>query len=200
MPKYTSGSPRNSKTRFYKKWWFLGLLLLVVIFATLELTNVTHFLHKSVPATKVVVTAGNPTTKPVNNSSAGSSTQKTNDTSNSSRTIGGGNDTGGSSVANTPESQWVISKSGNITVKQPVANSKIASGATLSGSAKVDKVSFRLIDDKTGVIAQGTLSVVNGNFSGSLNFTPNSSTGRLDVFSTDAQGVELNEVQIAVSF
>jgi hypothetical protein len=33
-----------------------------------------------------------------------------------------------------------------------------------------------------------------------MTFTPHSSSGRLDVFSTNDQGVELNEVQISVSF
>ncbi len=100
----------------------------------------------------------------------------------------------------TPSSQWVQSQSGNITVKQPTVNSVFNSGNVLSGSAKVGQVHYRLIDNNVGVISEGLLSVVNGDFSGTMHFTPISSTGRLDVFSTDPNGKEINEVQIAVSF
>lgn len=100
----------------------------------------------------------------------------------------------------TPPSQWAVSSSGNITIKLPSANSVIKSGVVVGGSANVEKVQYRLIDNSVGVISQGFISVVNGTFSASISFQSNSTSGRLDVFSTDVSGAELNEVQIAVSF
>lgn len=178
------------------------VLAAVVVVGALELTGTTHFFRKSDAATKVVVKAGKPTPVPVNNVSKGTTTAaKTPATSAAASTPGGGKDTNGSVSASTSPGQWVVSQSGNITVKQPVANAALQSGAVLSGSAKVGTVNFRLIDSKVGVISEGTLNVVNGNFSGVLSFTSQSSTGRLDVFSTDTPGgPELNEVQISVGF
>jgi len=178
-----------------------GLIILaaLVVFA-LEITNTIHIFHKSVPATQVIVQVGKPTSVPKSNVSNTAPPAAKSPAAGSSTLISGGTDTNGAANASTDPSQWVVSDSGNITVKQPVANAKLQSGAVLSGSAKVSTVNFRLIDSNVGVISEGTLNVVNGNFSGTLNFTPQSSSGRLDVFSTDSQGVELNEVQISVSF
>jgi cytoskeletal protein RodZ len=174
------------------------IVMAAIVLAALELTNTTHLLHKSKPASEVIVKNGKSMPAPKNNSSASSSTSKTPGSSN--RTISGGTDTNGSTSSSTSSNQWTISASGDITVKQPTANAKLQSGTVLSGSAKVPKVNFRLIDDSVGVISEGSFNVVNGNFSGTLNFTPQASTGRLDVFSTNDQGVELNEVQISVRF
>lgn len=96
------------------------------------------------------------------------------------------------------ESQWLTSASGVITVKLPTENTTFKSGDKLYGSGSVSSVQYRLIDDVIGVISQGTISVVNGNFSATVNFVAQGKTGRLDVFSTDAQGRELNEVQVPI--
>lgn len=179
----------------------LGLLLVAIALAVviLEVTNTTHFFHK--PATKIVKTAGKPLPKPKPNTSSSMPAPAKTPSSPSSN-IGNGTaiDTHGQSSATTSPSQWVTSTSGNITVKQPIANSKLGNGSVLSGSAKVSDVHYRLIDSNVGVIAQGMLGVVNGDFSGTLQFTPHSSVGRLDVFSTETDGTEINEVQITVAF
>lgn len=96
--------------------------------------------------------------------------------------------------------QWTQSVSGVITVKQPLANSTLKNGDSVSGSAGVSRVQYRLIDNQVGVISQGFISVVGGNFSATISFTPHSSSGRLDVFSTDQNGKEINEVQLPVNF
>lgn len=100
----------------------------------------------------------------------------------------------------TNPSEWVTSSSGVITVKQPVNNSVLKSGDTLFGSAKVNQIQYRLIDNQVGVLAQGPISVVRGSFSVTLHFRQVGSSGRLDVFSFDSQGAEVNEVQIPVRF
>lgn len=195
---------KNLKHRLFQRRNVLigatAIVVIAAIFTVLEVTNTTHIFHDETPVAKVVVKKGKPAPEPKKNvsSSGSASTEKTPTTGNS--VPGGATDTNGSASAQTSPGQWTVAASGALTVKQPLPNAALQSGDTLSGSAKVSTVSFRLIDNQVGVISQGTLNVVNGNFSGNLNFTSHSSTGRLDVFSTDDQGVEINEVQISVSF
>ena len=196
MAKYHSPRFRNFlRLRSVK---LAGLVILVAaILAVLELTNTTHLFHKP-PASKVVVAAGTPVTPPKSDKSVSSTNQPP--TGGGAARDGGATDTGGSSKASSNSSQWTTSASGLITVKQPVANSLFQSGDTLVGSAKVAQVNYRLKDNKIGVIAQGLLKVVDGNFSGSLHFQSQGTGGQIDVFTTDSLGVEYNEVQINVRF
>lgn len=159
-----------------------------------------HFVRT--PASKVVTKAGNfsSNTKPSNSANNPTAKKQPTGNSNIGRTISGATDTNGQSGTATNSSQWITSTSGNITVEQPIANATFASGDTLSGTAKVSSVNFRLIDNSVGVISEGSLNVVNGKFSGKINFTPHSSGGQLDVFSTDANGAEINEIQIAIKY
>ena len=108
-------------------------------------------------------------------------------------------DNNGAGQVNTPSNQWTISASGAITVKDPAPGSTVKSGFLLAGSATVGKIQYRLIDDQVGVISQGFISVVNGNFSASVNFPSYGKSGRLDVFSTSSNGAEINEVQIQIN-
>ncbi|HUB93402.1 MAG TPA: Gmad2 immunoglobulin-like domain-containing protein [Verrucomicrobiae bacterium] len=157
------------------------------------------------PQTRAVVTVGKPVTPPPKSSPSPSTPSTNGQPSETNQTKpnsnpSGATDNGGTDIPNTPSSQWTTSATGYITVKSPVANSTIQDGVTLAGSAKVSQVSWRLIDNDVGVIAQGQLSVVSGNFSGTLHFKSQGTGGRLDVYSTNSQGVEYNEVQINVSF
>jgi hypothetical protein len=91
--------------------------------------------------------------------------------------------------------------SSDITLQQPSPNSTVQSGDTLSGLANVSTVDFILTDNSVGLIAQGSLNVVNGKFSGTLAFTPHSSTGKLEVFSPNPQtGAEENIIDTDVNF
>lgn len=161
-----------------------------------------YWVHRT-PADKKIVTAGTPVTSTSDNSGPVKDVPEKKSTSgnaDTNRNSGGAKDTKGTTKTTTDSSQWTVSASGNITVKSPVANQTIKNGSVLSGSAKVSQIHYRLSDNKVGVIAQGALDVVNGNFSGVLKFSSQGSGGRLDVFSTDSQGVEYNEVQINVGF
>ena len=104
----------------------------------------------------------------------------------------------GEASPNTSPNQWIKSASGLLTVKQPVSGEVIKSGFILSGSANLDKVQYRLIDDQRGVVSQGFINVVSGNFSASISFPTYGENGRLDVFSSDPEGREINEVQVEV--
>lgn len=98
------------------------------------------------------------------------------------------------------ESQWSVSNSGLITVYSPSKNGLLSSGDALSGKSTLAKVSFRLIDNVTGVIIQGDLPVENGTFSGKFNFSTTATEGRLDIFSASPDGVEQNNVELPVRF
>lgn len=110
------------------------------------------------------------------------------------------NDTGGNVSSPPPQSQWTTSTSGAVTVYSPARDTLLANGSNISGKSSASRVSFRLIDNISGVIAQGDLSVVNGNFSGTFNFSTTASEGRLDVFTTRDDGVEGNNIEIPVRF
>ncbi len=93
------------------------------------------------------------------------------------------------------------SSGGAITVNGLASNSSLKSGDSLYGTTTVSgPVSFRVIDETDGVVAQGQLNVVNGSFSGKLSFTARSTTGRLDVYTTDSMGSEINNIEIPVQF
>ncbi|HVS79308.1 MAG TPA: hypothetical protein VHD84_03415 [Candidatus Saccharimonadales bacterium] len=207
MPQKYSLNNKSSRRRGFRKSRIAKLLaavvLVAVVIAILEITNVTHFFHKSTPATEIIKKVGstNPaSTAPPANISANNPTGTKTNSSGGSLVQGGATDTKGQAQSTTNPSQWIKSTSGNITVKQPLANSTLQSGDSLIGSAKVGTVYYRLIDDKLGVVASGSLDVSGGDFSGTLHFGHKSSTGRLDVYSTNSQGVELNEIQIGVKF
>jgi hypothetical protein len=119
--------------------------------------------------------------------------------SNNGVTQGGAVDTGGQNVPT--ETAGITSTSGAITVKQPAEGEALAVNSVISGVTNgVSTVQYRLIDDKAGVIAEGALKVVSGAFSGSLQFSSHSSSGRLDIFSYDSLGDEKNSVEIPVTF
>lgn len=173
------------------------LLILAGLATGVILNNYTNLFHKSTPATKIVKKVGLPNGPTSNVPSSSAAKTPTN---NNSSPTGGSQDTNGTAPTTTSQNQWIVSQSGNITLKQPVVNSTLQNGAVISGSAKVSQVDFRLIDNQIGVIAQGVLNVVNGNFSGIMHFQNKASTGQLDVFSTQPNGAEINEIQLSVNF
>jgi hypothetical protein len=100
-----------------------------------------------------------------------------------------------------PSSSWVTSSSGNITLQQPTAGQVLRSGDTISGITKVSTVQFILKDNSVGVISQGTMNVVNGKFSGTLEFRPHSSKGELEVFyPSPSTGAEQDIINIDVNY
>lgn len=100
-----------------------------------------------------------------------------------------------------PESQWTTSQTGVITLYAPAKNSVVKKGNTISGKSTASAVSYRLIDDVTGVIAQGQLTVSNGQFSGTFDFNTTASEGRLDLFTTYSDdGTESNNIEVPIRF
>lgn len=104
---------------------------------------------------------------------------------------------------NTPpsSSDWISSSNGSITLEEPVANSTVHSGDTISGTATVSKVEYILTDTKLGLIAKSDLNVVNGTFSGTLKFIPHSSNGSLQIYYPNpTNGAEEDLINVNVNF
>lgn len=112
---------------------------------------------------------------------------------------GGAVDTGGTGVPNT--TSGISSASGLITVGKPLKDALLENGSVIGGTAKdLKQVQYRLIDNQVGVIAEGSLRVVNGAFSGTLQFDPHSASGRLDIFTYTNLSEEENNIEIPVNF
>ncbi|HVX58689.1 MAG TPA: hypothetical protein VG964_03045 [Candidatus Saccharimonadales bacterium] len=169
------------------------ILAAAIVFGVLELTGVTHVFRHQKSANQPALLKDNTSKAPAAGNSSSKSTSTT-------LPQGGATDTHGQAAPSTPASNWTTSSSGLLTLQSPAANSTLKSGDLLAGTAKVDQIEYRLVDDQVGVLAQGSLSVVSGKFSGKINFSPKASTGQLDVFSYNASGAETNEVQVPVKF
>ncbi len=100
----------------------------------------------------------------------------------------------------TSPSQWTSSSSGVIVLQEPISNQSVSTGFFLVGKATVPKVFYTLLDNRVGVVSTDSINVINGKFSAVVNFKPTSSSGRLDVYSTDATGKEINLIEIPVNF
>jgi type II secretory pathway pseudopilin PulG len=109
------------------------------------------------------------------------------------------NDTGGSAQPQSTSAP-LVSKDGAITVFSPANNAVFTSGSSLVGKSTDAKVSYRLIDDVSGVTTTGELGVINGNFSGKFSFSTRAAQGRIDVFQTGPGGVEKSIIEIPVRF
>jgi hypothetical protein len=96
--------------------------------------------------------------------------------------------------------QLIQSKSGVISVISPSINSTIRSGDAICGTAYVKQIKYRLIDNGVGVISQGSINVTDNKFSGTISFSVYIDDGRLDIYSLNNEGSEINEVQIPVKF
>lgn len=99
----------------------------------------------------------------------------------------------------TYSSKPLTSADGAITVLTPGLNSTFRSGSSLAGKSSLEKVSYRLMDNVSGVTATGSLDVVNGSFSGTFSFSSSATAGRLDVFQVGPGGIEKSIIEIPVN-
>ncbi|MBA3758744.1 hypothetical protein H0X10_03880 [Candidatus Saccharibacteria bacterium] len=109
-------------------------------------------------------------------------------------------DNNGTIDSSTDTSNPVVSSTGEIKLFSPKKDISISSGHTVSGTSTLFSVSYRLIDNVSGIIASGNLNVVNGKFSGKVNFTTNGTEGRLDIFGTRVDGTEFSNIEIPLRF
>lgn len=94
----------------------------------------------------------------------------------------------------------ITSKTGEVAVYTPTKGATLRNGDIISGKSTLQKVSYRLIDSSTGMIATGELSVVNGSFSAKINFSTSAPQGRLDIFAVREDLSEYSNIEIPVSF
>jgi cytoskeletal protein RodZ len=175
-----------------KRMW-LTVILLALIGAAIVLT----LWHDK----KILTTQPSHSNSSSNKSLSSTSTGHIPSANNSSNQ--GGTTTQNSQATNKlpPSSEWTSSSNGDITLQQPIATAIISPGDTISGLANVSTVQFILTDNSVGLIDQGTLNVANGEFSGTLQFTPHSSTGTLQVYYPNpSNGAEEDIVNINVNF
>jgi hypothetical protein len=187
----------SRKNKKYKLFFCIVIILIVAVFAWIIVDH--NITHKNVSSknnkSSGVESFKNNVKNSTKNFTEGSKTNST-----SQRVVGGSTNTGSQTITNTPSNSWTSSSSGLITLQEPINNATINDGAILYGTSKLSQIGYTLIDNKVGVISQGSLNVVNGIFSGKMIFTPQATTGRLDVYSTNAQGVQSNEIEINVNF
>lgn len=98
------------------------------------------------------------------------------------------------------ESQWNSSSTGEITLYSPYKNEILKNDSVISGETTLSDVYFRIIDNVSGVISEGKLSVVSGKFSGRVNFSSTATEGRLDIYSTRSDGAEFSNIEVPVLF
>lgn len=108
---------------------------------------------------------------------------------------------GSATMTTPPSSQWTTSKDGSsIVIYSPSPNTVVSSGDTVYGTAKTTTVSYELEDNVSGVTTQGVANVVNGKFSIKFTFTTKATSGKINIFNQDAEGVIKNIVTVPVSF
>lgn len=183
--------------KYMNKNKLLFILVLLLLLFILEKTNIINIYSKKIPDTnssEAKTTSTAPSAQ--ENFTDGNDRQPLG----TNRNEGVVTDTGGN-ISNTPDKdKWLTSSDGAITVYSPLENTTVTNGSSMSGTSIKPSVSFRLIDDVSGVIAQGTLTVVNGKFSGTFNFSTTGTNGRLDIFFVKDDGAEASIVEIPIRF
>lgn len=192
----------KSQTRLNKKILLSaagGTLLIIGVVAALELAGFTNFFGK--PAIKPSAEDASATTTSTQQSAqAGFTGGEARATETKPKSEGYVSDTNGAIGSIPPASSWSRSADGSIIVYTPAKDALLTNGSTISGTSGHDTVYFRLIDDVSGVIAQGSLKVTAGKFSGNLSFSTSARLGRVDVFTASPEGIESNNIEIPVRF
>lgn len=100
-----------------------------------------------------------------------------------------------------PQNEWQYSSNGSIVLQFPTQNTAFVSGQPIVGLSSITPVSFLLVDNTVGKIAGGTLNVVNGKFDSSIEFTPHSKSGVLQIYHPNpSNGAEQDIININVNF
>lgn len=188
----------NKKRKTPKRMIALGVVVAVIaVVGILEATNTTNLIFKSRQHkdTTTKTTSDAPTAQ--EDFAQGDDREPNTNTESGEAMI---SDTNGEISSIPAENQWTSSANNAITVYSPAKNTTVVNGSVISGRSDSSTVSFRLIDNISGVIAQGELKVVNGTFSGKLSFATTATEGRLDIFNTKTDGVEFNNVEVPIRF
>jgi hypothetical protein len=109
-------------------------------------------------------------------------------------------DSGGSGLLEENTQSGISSESGKITLAAPSEDSAVKNGSIVSGSSSLNRVHYRIIDDISGVIATGSMGVVEGKFSGKVSVDTTAKEGRLDIFGLNEDLTEHSNIEIGVLF
>lgn len=178
---------------------FIILILVALIFVFLEKARITNLYSKDALDTSETEQTTSTTKTAQSDFTSGGERQPGN-TQSENKGSGGIIDTNGTMPSSVDTSSPTISKSGEITLYSPKQNSLLTSDLEVSGISTLNEVSYRLIDDVSGVINMGKLNVVDGKFGGKLTFQTNAKEGRLDFYGSRSDGAEFGNIEIAVRF
>lgn len=180
---------KRSKTKLIVILFFIIILAAAITLFFLEKTHITNFIQieKNTKTEKIEPSAQSDFTN-----------QKERTTTQNKKDEGFVTDTKGVDNTIPNKSEWITSSDDNITVYTPGKNSVLSTGGLLSGESTSKKVSFRLIDNVSGMIAQGKLDVINNKFSGVFDFKTTASEGRLDVYIENSNGSESSVIEIPI--
>lgn len=109
-------------------------------------------------------------------------------------------DTNGNIPPSVDTSKPTTSQTGEITVYSPQQNQSVSREIIVAGTAKIKTVMYRISDDVTGVIETGSLSVINGKFSGTLKITTGAKVGQVSFFGVQSDDNEFSNVTIPLRF
>lgn len=196
---------KERKTTHHSKRRIITIVIIVlfagaVILFVLEKTNTTSFFSSTdnSDASDAQTTSDLPSAQSdFNGGSAAEENKDPGNTLNENRGTAVIEETGSQIVEN---SDPISSETGEITVYSPTKNSRVTSGAIISGTSSLSEVEYRIIDSTSGVIATGSLTVKNGKFSGKINFNNNATEGRIDLFATRPDFREYSNIEIPVRF
>lgn len=178
---------------------FLALFFLGAVITGLELSNTINLVDKHAATTNNEDRYAKTTSK----SKSAQSDFKSGDTR-STETTGKREgviiDKNGQTSALPPRNEWSTSTDGALTIYSPAQNALLRSGQSIQGTASTDRVYFRLSDNSTGVIAQGSIAVVSGKFAGTFDFTATGTEGELEIFNQAYDGRESSNVSVAVRY
>ncbi len=209
---YNSSTKLKTKTKLYilypmkfikrksvkPKIIIVGLVVLVLVCVgiVLERTGVINLVNRGAPTEETSKTTS--TIPSAQEEYSDSTTEENKDPSISDGSRGSAEITDNSGAPSSDASNPITSASGEITLYLPEANSLISSGQEISGKSTLPKVHYRIIDDVSGVIATGQLSVVGGNFSGNIKLSTTATEGRLDIFATRSDGTEYSNIEVPI--
>ncbi len=185
---------KRVKTR-RTKLMVLVVLSLAALLTVLSLTGQIHLFGKE-SSSKDIAQTTSKVPSAQNDFSSGSERS----TATTDKIEGVVNDTEGRDIPETPSEQWTKSPDGSLVVHAPYSNKSLVAGDILSGASSGSRVSYRLIDNVSGQIAQGSLRVVDGKFSGVFEFSTKATEGQVDVFNQAPDGTETNNISIPVRF
>ena len=175
----------------------LSVLVIAGTFLVLEKLQIIDLINKKAPSSTSEDKTTS-TTKTAQEDFTGADEREPGNSLNENKGSGGIADNNGTISNGTDTTNPIISSTGEITIYAPRQKADVKSGDEISGASTLQKVSYRIIDDVSGVIATGTLQVVNGKFSGKLSYVSTAKEGRLDIFGTRSDGVEYSNVTVSI--